>query len=227
MPDEVDPDDAFEPQVFAAYKRAWRRRKSRGGLDSATVLQEEFDRAGYEPDEDEWALWQSAWSAAVPPRRISWFLTKQVGAEFMSLARDIGAIINDPELPEWLLPPPGKRLLSVGWVSGDVKKQTLIFRPDVESPETLERCRTLTKGKVPSCKVRVWLQLGRDYSTVPVMVGQHRVGWTSVEASRARKLRRKPWHRKTKVPDGTLKITFNPDETVSFGKLRVHLPGGR
>lgn len=99
MLDEVDPDDAFEPQVFAAYERVWRRRKSRGGLDSANVLQEEFDRVGYEPDEDEWALWQSAWSAAVPPRRMGWFLTKQVGALLMSSAHDIRAIINDPELP--------------------------------------------------------------------------------------------------------------------------------
>ena len=224
MPKDRDPD--LDIPVHDAYKRAWKRRSTEG--DSDQLLREEFEAVGYEPDPDSLELWMDTWNAAVPPNRIGRHFTKLAWNEVVSAGRDIRDIINDPELPEWLLPPEGHAMLSVGWVNSDVKKRKLEFRPDLPPALVLDRCRDELKVKKDgSRKVRVWLQLGKDPAETPVMVGRERVGMTSVDPAQARKMRRKPWSKKTKVPDGTLRVTFDPDGMATFGALRIHLPSAK
>lgn len=222
MSRERDPD--LDIPVRDAYKRAWKRRDAEG--DSDQLLREEFEAVGFDPDPDSLELWMGTWNAGVRPNRVARHFTKLMWNELVSSGREIREIINDPELPDWLLPPEGHAMLSVGWVSGDVKKRKLEFRPDVPPPSVLDRCRNELKVKKDgSRKVRVWLQLGKDPAETPVMVGLERIGMTSVTPSQARKMRPKPWTKKNKVPDGNLRVSFDAEGKAVFGTLKVHLPG--
>ncbi len=210
-------------QVLDAYRRAWRFRRATG-TDSTSLLDDEWARIGYTPDDDERELWLEAWRSAVPPRRLGRFVVRLTGRMLVSGVREVQAVLNDPELPDWLLPPPRYRLLSVGFVRGDVEKRSVPFTPDPEASDVLDRMRQLRIRKDGHRKVRVWLEPAEDRSRVPVMVGLSRVGWTTLDKAQVRRLRPRPWARVTKVADGHLRFIVSCEGALTSGRLKVHLP---
>ena len=212
--------------VLDAYRRAWKLRRATGN-DSPDLLTNEWRGMGWAPTKLERELWMGAWDASIAPRRMTSYILNWVGRETLQLAKDIRDVINDPELPDWLLPPPGHKMLSVGFVSGDIEKRSIPFAPDAESSAAVERMLTLREKKDGYRKVRVWLKTGRDPSRVAVMAGVSRVGWTSLDDKQMRRLRPRPWTRNVKVADGNLKFTLTPGGDLDAGKLKVHLPPPR
>jgi hypothetical protein len=212
-----------EAAGLIAYRRAWKSRAASGGT-SLAVLFDEWTHIGYSPDQEERGFWLEAWTSAVPPRRLGRFLAKRSGRELVAAAREIRTILTDPGLPDWLLPPPGYKMLSAGLVRDDIEKRRLPFDVDLESSEVLDRLTRLPARKDSYRKVRVWLMPGGDGSRVPVMVGTSQIGWTTIAKTQVRRLRPKPWTRTTKVADGNLKFLLSKSGQVTAGKLKVHLP---
>lgn len=222
MSDRGEPSDTAGLEKDA-YRRAWKTRQATGN-DSSDVLLAEWALIGYAPDKVERELWLRAWTTSVPPRRLGRYVLKWTGREAIAIVKELRGILDDPELPDWLMPPPQFRMLSVGFVGGDVKKRTVPFTPDPEPSPVLDRMLGLREKKDGYRKVRVWLHPSADASRVAVMAGVARVGWTSLDQQQLRKLRPKPWSRRIKVSDGNLKFMLSPSGEITSGKLRMHLP---
>jgi hypothetical protein len=212
-----------EPPEVNAYRQAWKSRKATQE-DSPKVLEDEWSRIGYTPTEGERDFWLAAWTSSIAPRRLGTFLLRWTGREFVSFAREFREILNDPELPDWLIPPPEFKMLSVGAVSGNIKKRAIQFTADPEPSAVLDRMLDLPPKKDGYRKVRVWLNPDKDESMVSVMAGVSRVGWTSLDRKQMRSLRPKLWARKTKVADGNLKFLLSPNGELTSAKLKMHLP---
>lgn len=220
---ECEESSSLEHAELDAYRRAWKSREETGD-NFFSVLLEEWARIDYAPDEEEREIWLEAWASSVPPRRLGRFLVKRTGREVVSAVREIREILNDPVLPDWLLPPPEFRMLSVGFLREDIKKRTVHFTPDPEPSAVLDRMLRLREKKDGYRTIRVWLNPGKNQSRVAVMAGVSRIGWTSLDKTQMRRLRPKPWARRTSVADGNLKFILGQTGELTAGKLKVHLP---
>lgn len=189
-------------RLRAAYAAAWDTRQQTGD-DSPGVLIENLDAPGLEvfsrpgPGRD---LVLSLWERGVPPealerrfRRalpgIAWTAAGSLARSAVEIVRFLrGGRWERLDL-SWLELPEGYRRLSdarkandlvLRWLHAPVDKVALELRVDDAAGAAIERCR-----QVPSANRRGWAEaycwlLPDDPSNAQVMVGEERIGWTTV-----------------------------------------------
>jgi len=222
-------------RLTAAYATAWAYRSSTAD-DRSEVLRAEVSRT---LDRDELGrdelgrdevtrmveLLSTAWGKGTPPdklwRPLLWQLVLAAGAT----VRMTGRLLRTPK--DLKLP---RGVVAFGDVREDepayVIAESLPFREEAGTQEVLAWAwpRVHDPADVDGDEVPVWLDVAAETGTAAVMIGERRVGVTTVPEGTYEALRPLDRRRKRCVPDGFLDLRRLPDGRIAVEHLDVELP---
>ena len=205
-----------------AYRHAWRARKQTGDASDEVLLaalrERDAPAAFYTPAAPEYEVLFGCWRRGVRPR---WLPVAGFSQVLQQSAAPWLEVFSDREDSlAWMDLPEGKSALSEER-AGPVALCRLQFHRADDAADALSDCRDAPVDESGWHRALVWLQMDGAEPVADVMVGEVRIGWTSLPGDDWLRMREAAEH--GLYADGVLQVGRMHNGAQAVGDLHCHL----
>lgn len=207
--------------VIAAYRRAWRGRRTLGETDVGLLLRElEPVLAGVDGEirAEVQELLVSCWERGIGPRRLHYEMARQA---LHALLSPLALFTSSPQEPDaWMCPPAGVEPLSLE--PGESMFMELALAVSPEAGDVLSDARDAPEESDDWHLAPVWLRPSGPEGTLEVLIGDRPVGHVGLPPLMWQELGREA--REGRFATGELGVRGTEAGDVEVGHVRCTLP---